>query len=262
MTVPVLVCLLITCTHGSVAAQSKPKNGPPREAVDLYHEGRALYQEGRYREAITRLKAALELDPDSPNLMYNVARVNELLGNLDEAIEYYKRYLYTLPASEINERAELQATLQRLAGARAQVQAFASQHPSELKDLRSQPYEPLGNADTVFWLTAGVGAALLIGGGITGWMALQRENDFAEFVVGPGGDGPRSARQDLADEADALALSADIMLGAGLAAAVGATLLFFVREPSADANPNTKPSVQLGPALGRGRAGIVLSGAF
>ena len=239
---------------------------PPPEAVDLYLEGRALYQDGRYRESIARLKAALKLDAHSPNLMYNVARVNELLGNLDEAIAYYGRYLDTLERNQRDERADIKATLMRLHGARDEVRAAAQ--PRKLKDLRVNTEDtPLGKADLAFWLTASAGAGLLLASGVTGWMALQRENDLVAFVLGspPQGDGPLTAKQSVAREADRLALTADVLLGAGLATVAGAALLYFLRDPEGKTrnSPNhgeRKPTFTVSAQVSHRQVGMLLVG--
>src|SRR5262245_38941542 len=78
--------------------------GPPPEALAHYNRGRAHYQAGRYREAVVELEKALSLDPQSPNLVYNVARVYELLGDMERSIAFYERYKRMLPAQEREER--------------------------------------------------------------------------------------------------------------------------------------------------------------
>jgi tetratricopeptide (TPR) repeat protein len=88
-----LVLIFSSLTLARTLAQdASPPRMPPPEAIDHYSRGRAHYQAGRYREAVIELEQALALDPGSPNLVYNLARVYELLGRIDPAIANYERY--------------------------------------------------------------------------------------------------------------------------------------------------------------------------
>src|SRR5262245_24814610 len=81
----------VLCTLGlglmasPVAAEGVQTGGrtPPDAAIQHYSIGREHYQAGRYREALNELEQAVRLDPASPNLVFNVARVYELLGEID-----------------------------------------------------------------------------------------------------------------------------------------------------------------------------------
>lgn len=209
---------------------------PPPEALDHYERGREHFRAGRYGEAIIELKAALELDPESRTLLYNVAYTSELLGNVDEAIDYYEKYLAALPESQAKEREKTELTLRRLRGRRAE-QAAAPQPKAEAPP----PPEPsAGRADVWFWLSLGGGAAFLAGGAVAGVLALQRENDVSHFVVGK--DGSLKQHDALIDEANTLALSSDVLVATGGALVVTAALLYFLRdedaaEPARDETP-------------------------
>jgi len=81
---------------------------------------------------------------------------------------------------------------------------------------------------TAGWVAVGVGAAALIGGAITGGLALKADKSVQDAC--PGGDCP-SSQGDEVDRRDALALSTDILIGAGAAIAVtGAVLLIVFRD--------------------------------
>ena len=224
---------------------------PPAGAVAHYERGRKEYLAGRYREALQELKAALALDPNSPNLVYNVARVNEDLADFDEAIKYYRHYRSLLPEDASEEREKTATTIRRLQGAKDQLahqkrDAAAAQPP---------PPEPSsGRADTAFWLLAGTGLALAAGGGVTGFLALRREQQVREFVVGK--DGTLQDRDDLLKQANELALASDVLSIAAGAAVLSAVVLFFSRT--------TKEPAPVEPALSFTPAGGTLgfSGKF
>ena len=56
-----------------------------RAAVEHYERGRDHYQAGRYPEAAEELELAHQLDPESPTLAYNLARVYELMNDFERA---------------------------------------------------------------------------------------------------------------------------------------------------------------------------------
>jgi hypothetical protein len=215
-------------------AEHAPSQNAPPEALSHYERGREQFREGRYKEAVVELKAALALDPTSPNLMYNVAYTNELLGNLEEAIHYYRKYVVALPVAETTEREKIQVTLRRLEGRLAEHPATTAPPPP--------PPRAFGRADFWFWASLGAGGALLAGGTVTGVLALKHEHDVKVFVAGT--DGTLADRNALIDQTHLLALSSDIMTGAGAALVVTAALLFFLREPRPQAKSET-PRAQL-----------------
>jgi tetratricopeptide (TPR) repeat protein len=220
----VLSCLVSGLPRSARADQPPPPQNAsaPAAAMARFDKGRAYFRAGRYREAIVELKAALELDPGSPVLRYNVAYTSELLGELPEAIEYYRAYLASLPRSARDERRRTRTTLRRLEGRRADIEG-----------------EAVGEvADTLFWVTLGGGAALLAGAGVTGWLALKREDEAGALVVGR--DGSLDRRQRLAGAANDLALASDLLLAGGAALVVTSALLYFLREPDEPAQPATQ----------------------
>jgi tetratricopeptide (TPR) repeat protein len=203
---------------------------PPAGAVAHYEKGRKEYLAGRYREALQELKTALGLDPNSPNLVYNVARVNEDLADLDEAIKYYRRYASLLPPDALEERDKTEKTIRRLQGARELAQQrMARQRDAAQHQKEPQPNSPGGGrADTAFWLIAGTGLALAAGGGATGVLALRREKQVGDFVLGK--DGTFEKREKMRKEADSLAMASDVMSVAAGVMIVSAVVLFFSRS--------------------------------
>ena len=72
-----LFASLLSSTVAQAEEHQTTEREPPAGAIERYNRGRAHYQAGRYREALAELEKALALDPNSPNLVYNVARVYE-----------------------------------------------------------------------------------------------------------------------------------------------------------------------------------------
>ena len=73
--------------------------GPmPTEPQALYARSAACFDAGKFEEALDGLKRAYAQDP-APNLLYNMARAHEGLGELSEALAHYERYLEQLPSA-------------------------------------------------------------------------------------------------------------------------------------------------------------------
>ncbi|MEW6271785.1 MAG: tetratricopeptide repeat protein [Thermodesulfobacteriota bacterium] len=64
---------------------------------DLYDEGLDLAFEGRYRDAIERYRAALELDPSYVDAVHALAMAHAELEELDEAIAVAQRLCELAP---------------------------------------------------------------------------------------------------------------------------------------------------------------------
>ena len=252
LAVVVLACASVVGGSGTVGAQERTHEPPP-EAVQFFESGRAHYEAGRYQEAANDLERALQLDPSSTTLIFNLARVYELLGELDKAVEFAERYLTLLPEDMTEERERAESTLRRVRGAQEWLALRQSEHPPELRTLTPTVIvRERGVVDLPFWVTAGTGAALLLAGAGTGVGALLVRNDARDFVLRTGND--REEQQSLVDRADRLALATDILIGVGAATAVAGLLLYLLRvrtferelDPESDA-PEGEVAVSVGP---------------
>jgi tetratricopeptide (TPR) repeat protein len=219
----------------SAAAQRGVSQAEQREAVELYRRGREHFEAGRYREAIADLEQALARDPSSPTLVYNVARVYELLGELDQAIRYYQVFLRMLGPDEDDERTRVADTIARLQGARDQVGTTDPVAPPDNPQIdRPVIVEERGVADVAFWATVVTAGALLAGGGVFGALALTMDGN-ADCVVGD--QCTLIERDDYGAMANNFALTADILFVAGGVAAVAATLLYALRTRQVETYP-------------------------
>ncbi len=209
----------------------------PPEAVELFRTAREHYREGRYREAAADLERALMLDPTSPTLRYNLGRVYELLGQLENARTQYRGYLELLPADQVEERERTEGTIQRLEGA---IASGVTQPPSEpredqepLRELEgSVRVRERGVADEAFWITGAVGVAALVAAAVTGALALDAAAARDALVLTEPGQLDAYHTEWAARNADAsaLGLTTDVLVGAGAAALLASLLLFVLRE--------------------------------
>ncbi len=248
------------------AAQDAEAPPPPPEALALYRRGRELYAEGRYREAAVELERAQVLSPTSPNLVFNVARVYELLGEIDKSISFYQRYLRLLPPSETAERDRIEGTLRRLEGARDEVsrpaEATAPTPPPDaaLRDPQPVRVQERGVADALFWITASAGAALVVGGTVAGLLALESEGEVRDYVIGV--DGAFEDRQTFADRADALSVIADVLFISGGVTLAASALLFALRERTVERYPGLGGDVRADLTVLPGGGLVTLRGAL
>lgn len=103
---------------GGVQAQGGSRGAPSADATararTLFEQGQAAYAQGRFDEAVARMREAYELT-HAPELAFNVARVYERMSDYRNAIRYFELYLRDgHPAPE--ERAQIE---QRIAAIRA-----------------------------------------------------------------------------------------------------------------------------------------------
>lgn len=244
--------LLLTCVAalGGRALAQEDTHEPPDEAIQFFESGRAHYEAGRYEEAAVDLERALQLDPDSTTLIFNLARIYELLGDLDKAIQFGERYLELLPEDMVDERERAETTLRRVRGAQEWLALRQAEEPPELRQLTPTVIvRERGVADTAFWATLAAGAGLLAVGGALGAVAWAKRNEAHDFIIREEAD--RNAQTDVMDRADRFALSTDILLAAGLATEIGALLLYLLRvrtfEREVDEEEGASARLQLGP---------------
>ncbi len=244
--------MLLLALAAPPAPASAQADRTPAEAVELFRSAREHYREGRYREASVDLERALVLDPGSATLRYNLARVYELLGELEQSLVHYRQYLSTLGPSEAEERARTEATIARLAG------AIASGERQSQAAAESQPFRELsgrivvrerGVADLPFWITLGGGAAVLAAAAITGPLALDSASQRDGLVLrDPAEADALTAEYDSLDSrAQNLGLATDVLLSIGAAALITSLLLFVLRETEIERDITEEDSASLAP---------------
>ncbi|WP_437594542.1 tetratricopeptide repeat protein [Sorangium sp. So ce1000] len=212
-------------------------------ATALHDEAQRLYQHGEYRAAIAKLEAAVALDPEGKELIYNLAMIHERLGEIDEAERYYHRYFEMEPLPKARE--EVTAVLKRLKGAKRELAsakpppapAPAASVTTALPYLPRLPRHPAtagGARPHATWLavSGGVAAGSLVVGGVFAALAVARA---------PGADARTGAGVAVADlQADAsaahrCAIAADVaLLVAGLSGAAALYLYLSPRAPAAN----------------------------
>lgn len=218
---------------------AEPKKTPNQlKAEQHYKRARELYQLGRYREAIAQLEAALKLDPGGAELLYNLGLVREKLGDVDEAIDAYRRYLKALgPEADPEEVTKIKGIIKRLEGAKTELKA------REAKRMEHR-FTPLSAS-----LLVGAGVSALVTG-VFGLAALRHDREAREYVIVDGRGFEQ--RQQIITSSKAEANVANVFgVLTLLSAGAGITLYFMSEFPKQD-DPNEVPpmpktSLRLGP---------------
>jgi hypothetical protein len=219
-------------TKPLAVAVSPDKAERAKQALALHDEAWALYEEGRYRAAIERLEAALQVDPDGRELVYNVALLHEKLGHLELAQRYYRRYLET--ETDPRARTRIQTAVRRLEGAQREAVEWAPPPPSAPPPLA---LDRAPSARTRSWTIA---AATLAGGAFVtglgfGLTALVKDPGPTPRT---GGAVSIATLQADAHAAHADAVVADVAFVLAAAASVAAVLVHVTgprRSPAASA---------------------------
>lgn len=172
----VVLALLVTSSlAGSARAEAPPAGSTTtapastnERALALFKESQTAYRDARFKEALRLLQEAYALRPE-PVLLYNMARVREATGDLDDAIALYQRYLSQ--ASDVPDRPALEARLKSL---KALQEAGRRREPA--RPARRQP-------SVVPWIVAGAGGAVLAGATVLGVIAKGHESEAMDDPV-------------------------------------------------------------------------------
>ncbi|MBI4699762.1 MAG: tetratricopeptide repeat protein [Deltaproteobacteria bacterium] len=222
------------------------------QALALHDEAKELYAAGRYREAAAKLEEALEHDPEATPLYYNLAVIHEKLGQLDRALDRYRKCLEL--ERDPGERSKLERTIARIEGAlRDRPTRPPPAKPSVAAEPEAEPPAPGGLAGLSPWIYgagASAGGALLLGT-VAGICAVALHPGAGAAT------GPDVTVDDLRSDAavaHGFAVVADVAVALGAAAGTATVVLYFtlprVKPRPADAEDALR--VELGP--GRGQA--------
>lgn len=255
----------VSSTARGAHAQAAPSDGataaeggsPTARAQKHFARARELYAAGSYRDAITELEAAHELDPSAKDLVYNLALVNEKLGQIDEALRWMHRYAEM--DLDVQERARSESTIRRLEGAKktlAEAKANEEQQPPPPPPPAAESPKP-GRIDALT-ITAGAVSVVGLGVGTIFGISALSSRPKAGFVTGQ--NGTYTDLSDQAKSAHSKALVADIGFGVGIAGAVACGLLYFLRPREQHAAAPAAAHVSI--ATFPHGAGLTLQGAL
>lgn len=207
--------------HAATASQADKAR-----ANDLFKKSVEAYRRGELKQAIELLDEAYALAP-SPVLVYNRARAEEALGNMDEAIKGYEAYLAQEPNAV--DRGAIEQRLQTLKRQREDKENAEKERAAPKPDpvIILQPAPPPPHKRSILpYVVIGVGAAGLLTGTVFGLFALSGKDDA---VAEP----TQKKAMDLKDQADTSATISTVSFIAGaVLVAAGATWWVLDSPPS------------------------------
>ncbi len=231
------------------------------EAQRHFQKARDLYKAGSYREAIVELEAAVKLDPTGKELVYNLGVLHEKLGDIDDALKYFRQYATMDLTSE--EREKTEASIRRLEGAKKEVED--KKRANQLPPPPPPTPAPVrnGRVDALTVGAASLSAAALVFGVVFGLKATSNRPPASGFVTGR--DGSYADLQDRADTAHKQAVLSDVGFAVGGLAVVGTVLLYALRpkeSPRSLNAPTTGRTTTVSAAPLPGGGALTLGGSF
>lgn len=229
-----------------------------------YDKARADYEQGAYREAIAELDAAHALDPTAKDLVFNLGVVHEKLGDIEDALQWFRLYANMNLTPQEADRAG--AYVRRLEGAKKELEqskasppmAPAAGAPSTPPAAAAPEPQPAshGRVDGLTIATAGIAAVGLLVGTTLAVKALSDQPPTG-FVTGR--DGTYTDLVNQTDQAHAEAVAADVAFGVGIAAGLACGYLYWMR-------PHATPAKVGGTSISAsplpGGAALVLRGTM
>jgi len=230
-----MVALCFVSVSVRAAEEADTERGSTPAVVQLNNEGAQLYKKRDYRRAVEKFLQAYATDGD-PNLLFNIARCYEKLGDTGAAIEKYEEFLKTEGAEAAGrERAQRSlAALQKLERADTASREAPAVTSGSQAQTRTETTEDPERATRVWpWLTLGSG---ILAAGVGGTLYALGVNDHSTLTSAPGYGDPNavygmteSRAQDLADRGDTKKLVGGIALGVGGALIATSVVLLITR---------------------------------
>ena len=254
---------LLGASAPALAAEPRPASAASPSLEQLNEQGADLYAARDYRRAIEKFIQAYAIEPD-PNLLFNIARCYEELGEADAAIEKYETFLKTPGADTRGQKRARESLAALRAGAAA---PLAEDRPSR-PPVEPAPQAAVAEQDgaLVPWLTLG-GSAVFAALGTTFYLLGKSDHD--EVTGARGFDDGAAVSEMTHQEADDLVSAGDTkkLIGGisfGLAGALAATyvVLLVTRDDESTPEREPRPSLGLSFAPVRGGAGVLLQGSM
>jgi tetratricopeptide (TPR) repeat protein len=248
----------------AAAEPATPAETPAPSAFELSEEARIRYDEGSYQRALALFNQAYTREAD-PNLLFNIARCHEKLGEVDRALAKYDEFLASPEADPAGrEKAEASRTALRrsLRDQRKEPESSAEARSSATfgsdADASSKPASSGGPGVTP-WLLLGAGVAALASGAVVYSLGVSDHNRVEDQA---GYGDPRRVVPMTQREADDHVQSGKdkkllggLLLGGGGAMVASSVLLFLLVD-------GTEPPSRVGLELTPRSASLAFRGRF
>jgi tetratricopeptide (TPR) repeat protein len=251
-----LVAALVSGSMRGVPLAVADETSPANVAAARRHfeKGRAYYGQGAYKEAISEFEAAHALDPNAKDLVFNLGVVHEKLGDIEDALKWFR--LYASMNITDQEREKANAYLRRLEGAKKELdakQAAAAADAGSTSSGTQPPPTPekpqYGRIDAYTIAAASVTVVALGTGTVLGIKALSDKPSSTPVT------GTSLTYQQLVNrthQAHNEAIGADVCFGVAVAAAAATAYLYLARPRSTAPSTTGATTVSAAPLTGGG----------
>ena len=154
-----------------------------RAAKRHYDRGEKLFALGKFDDALDEYQKAFDAKP-LPGFLFNIGQCNRNLGNLDQAIFSYKKYLSLEPDAENKDKVE------QLIAELEQKKAESDTNKFGLGNNQNPPPggggEPSNPIYKKWWFWTGVGA-VAVAGGVGTYLVLRGGppgTDLGNYTLG------------------------------------------------------------------------------
>ncbi len=263
---------------------SKPTAQDTDAARSAYMLGKRFFEESDYSSASHNFTDAYKLDCTKPELLLNVARANELLGNRAEAVHALETYMQRSTTLGPDEKTSLQRRIDNLKAAiAAQAPAAAPPVTAPTAPVAPPPTAPPpvattapppppppppaeGQQHTVApWVITGVGGAAVIAGGVmflvgtSDVSTAEKTCDLSGTAKCPNTSAGQSAASTGTTGNTLKDAGGGLFIGGLVVAASGLIWHFF--EPTGPAKTDA-PKASVSPVFGPGYTGASVVGTF
>ena len=173
--------VLVAMSHAPPSHAAEPGTGsetPAPAALELSEDARNRYDRGEYERALVLFNEAYAREPD-PNLLFNIARCHEKLGQPQAAIEKYEAFLAS-PNGDPTGREKAAASRDELVQ-RRELAASKSGKPAS-RTLGGETGEsapvPDGSVNLTPWLLLGAGVAAVASGVVVYSLGIRDHHEL------------------------------------------------------------------------------------
>jgi tetratricopeptide (TPR) repeat protein len=210
-----LTILTLACLAPAAAAD-------PPDLMNLarthYEAGRALYQLGKYEQAVVEFEEGYRLAP-RPSFLVNLAQAYRQLGRVDQARAMYEKFLAAAPMDDPM-RADVKQILATLPHAAAppgpapSATLAPTPAPVSIVDTRRRPWhrDPAGGVLLASGLAAIVAGAVMLG--VSSDRTSHARDTYGDFLA--------------AQDASGLQIAGAVVLASGALLGVGAAVRYRV----------------------------------
>lgn len=218
-----------------VFAQTTPAS--KSEFKKLIEEALALYKAKDYRAALAAFNKANAIDP-KPNLVFNIAKCHEALGENVEAIEKYKQYADT-PGADAPSRAKALETAKAL----QEIEDAKKPKPPTVEKPEAPPVKEVPtptptqsveppSPSPLPWILIGTGVAFAGAGGVFAALAASARSEARDNCRDVASGLLCKSSADAALSRDGtFSVLADVGFGVGIVAAGIGVVTLLTRDP-------------------------------